>query len=249
MHQTIINFLNTLAHEPLHHAKWLNTLSLLEYIGARKIIKSQEAHSLDLMMMEHIAEETRHAYFFKKLSEKTLPGACPNYSEDALLAGKSSKDYFQSLDHMVTHELQVTNTRLNYLYVTWLIEERAIFVYTLYLQIIRPFKLYKERTFKLQGILNEENSHLETMRFLIYELDPEKAPQRQKIFANKEEAAFKCLLDSWMEAVPQKAMPPQVIPQKAVFHQEATPPPQDQKFASPLLNKHALISKRGPYES
>ena len=197
MHKVLIDFLSTLIHEPQWHARWLNTLSFLEYIGARKIIKSQEAHSLDLMMLEHISEETRHAHFFKRLSEKVLPGACLGYREGELLAGRESERYFQSLDAMVTTELGTPRTRLNYLYVTWLIEERAVLVYKLYSQVMRE----KGGAFKLQAVLNEEGRHLEEMRFLIQKIDSKQSADRQKLFAEKEEVEYEGLLKSWVDTI------------------------------------------------
>lgn len=197
MRKTLVDFLNTLVHNPQWHARWLNTLSFLEYIGARKIIKSQEAPHLDLMILEHISEETRHAYFFKGLSNKVWPGACPNYREEELLAGKASEKYFQSLDRMVTEELGMPTTRLNYLYVTWLVEERAVSVYGLYSQIMRR----EDRDFKLQAILSDENRHLQETRFLIQKLDSKQASARQKLFAEKEEKEYENLLKSWVAVI------------------------------------------------
>ena len=46
------------------HAKWLNALSHLEYIGTRKIIKSQLSENIDYETLKHIHEESRHALFF-----------------------------------------------------------------------------------------------------------------------------------------------------------------------------------------
>ena len=149
------------------------------------------------MILEHISEETRHAYFFKKLSHKVLPGACPSYRESELLAGKESEKYFQFLDHMVTKELGMSMNRLNYIYVTWLIEERAVRVYKLYSQIMRK----EGHDFQLQSILNEEGHHLQEMRFLIQKLDSKQASARQKLFAEKEEMEYEHLLKYWVDAI------------------------------------------------
>ena len=197
MHKLLLDFLTQLVGQPHWHARWLNTLSFLEYIGARKIIKSQEASSLDLMILEHIAEETRHAYFFKGLSEKVLPGACPNYRDSELLAGRQSEEYFQALDSLVSNELGSSVSRLNYLYVTWLIEERAVSVYKLYSQVVRQ----THGGIRLQAILNEENRHLEEMRFLIQKLDPKQYLDRQKLFIRKEEVEYEQLLKVWLQTL------------------------------------------------
>ena len=48
------------------HAKFLNTISLMEYMGARKIVKSQLEKNVDSEVLAHMTEEIRHAQIFKK---------------------------------------------------------------------------------------------------------------------------------------------------------------------------------------
>ena len=43
------------------HARWLNTFSYLEYVGFRKIVKSQRAEGLTAAILGHACEEARHA--------------------------------------------------------------------------------------------------------------------------------------------------------------------------------------------
>ena len=52
------------------HARWLNTFSFLEYIGFRKIVKSQRAEVLNRSLLVHALEEGRHALLLKKLAVK-----------------------------------------------------------------------------------------------------------------------------------------------------------------------------------
>ena len=54
---------------PREHARFLNTLSLMEHIGSRKIMVSQTCGPLGREVLKHLAEETRHAFFFKKAAE------------------------------------------------------------------------------------------------------------------------------------------------------------------------------------
>ena len=58
----LVTFLRQVMSCDQTHAKWLNTLAYLEHIGSRKIIKSQNSLRLDLHMLQHIAEEARHAF-------------------------------------------------------------------------------------------------------------------------------------------------------------------------------------------
>lgn len=57
--------LTALVKQPTLHARFLNTLSLLEFIGARKIMKSQEEDSVTPAVLAHATEEIRHAQVLK----------------------------------------------------------------------------------------------------------------------------------------------------------------------------------------
>lgn len=175
------------------HGHWLNTLSYLEYIGARKIIKSQGSNELSYSMICHISEEARHALFFKRLCDKNFEGACPTYSEDYLLAGKAASDYFQSLDRYVGNLLD--NSYLSYLYVTLLVEERALSVYQVYNKLL----IQNNFNFNLKSILAEEDRHLlETLKE-IKKIDSS-FNERAVILRNEEDRLFKQLLEEIRKA-------------------------------------------------
>lgn len=157
---------------PENHARWLNTLSFLEHIGSRKIIKSQKSEKLDLMVLEHIAEETRHAFYIKKLAQKISPDTCPTYEEDYLLAGNNAEKYFQQLDQKISEILSRQYagqgiSLLTYLYVTLLVEERAIGVYRVYETVLEE----NHFAISVKPILAEEQRHLKQMRELLSEYD------------------------------------------------------------------------------
>src|SRR4051794_11911501 len=78
------------------HARLLNTFSLMEHIGSRKILLSQ-GESSDEKVLKHLAEETRHAHFFKRAAEKTS-GREMRYVAADLAAGASARRYFGRLD-------------------------------------------------------------------------------------------------------------------------------------------------------
>lgn len=159
------------------HIKWLNTLSYLEYTGAKKIHKANLGPYLTEKILSHACEEARHAYFYKK-SIKKLKSDIPedfNYDYKNLLAGFSSFRYFQELDWNVLKFIKEkfidskTNfiSFLCYLYVTYLIEERADMV----------FHIYQERLNKaniplhLGGVIREEEKHLEEIFEMIKRFD------------------------------------------------------------------------------
>jgi hypothetical protein len=58
------------------HARWLNTLSLMENTGARKISASEDPTTVTYIILKHAAEEHRHAFYLKKQIEKTGEAFC-----------------------------------------------------------------------------------------------------------------------------------------------------------------------------
>lgn len=142
-------------------AKWLNTLSLLEHIGARKISKTVCQDHPSLAIMEHFHDEARHAYIFKKMSE-ALGGKNPGY-----LCADEAISYFQMLDHSVSEliedHLECNDAFTNYTFVTCLIERRAMALYPLYQKITRETFVREE----LEGIINEETNHRVTIEAVV----------------------------------------------------------------------------------
>src|SRR4051812_13000755 len=106
---------------PLLHARFINTISLLEYIGARKILKSQHESSISATVLGHVSEEIRHAQIFKSVALKMSGGELLTYDDRSLLAGPAARAYFQDLDHGIMAELEIPDGWLNYLYSTLLI--------------------------------------------------------------------------------------------------------------------------------
>lgn len=136
-------------------ARWLNTLSLLEFIGSRKIAKAVcDAHP-SLEILEHLADEARHAHLFKKLSILLDPSGDENY-----LCGDEAVSYFQMLDTSVSEWVkkltEKENSYTNYLFVTCMIERRAMKLYPLYKSLIPN----GEVAAGLQQIILEESHHL-----------------------------------------------------------------------------------------
>lgn len=158
-----LEFLKNIVDNHDKHARWLNSLSYLEYRGFRKIARSQKTDEITSEILAHALEEIRHAIFFKRLATKI--GGCrfENYSESTLLCETELKFYFFELDRRVSDYLQLHEcSKLSnacYVLVTLLIERRALSVY-------RPYdELLRERgfTFSLASVLKEEHSHLEEM--------------------------------------------------------------------------------------
>ena len=122
-------WLAALCAEPETHARFLNTLSLLEHIGSRKIMTSQQEPQQDTL--KHLAEETRHAFFFKRAAEKTA-GRPLDYDPEHTLAGMSARQYMARLDAHIARDLPGAPDPSAYLYMSLIVELRAIWFYRLY---------------------------------------------------------------------------------------------------------------------
>src|ERR1700743_1879415 len=148
------------------HARWLNTLSLMENTGARKISASEDPVTVTYIILKHAAEEHRHAFYLKKQIEKTGDGLCPTYSGEYLLAPSYSKYYLNQLDvdvcRYLKKELGLTGRELRfaaYLLVTYAIEVRADELYPVYQD-----ELDKAASkVNVKSIILEEEGHLEEM--------------------------------------------------------------------------------------
>ena len=148
---------------PSLHARFLNSLSLVEYIGARKIIKSQNETALTAQVLSHVNEEIRHAQIFKQLVLRMSKGELTSYSEEHTLCKNLATSYIQNVDQDVANLLNHSNSWFNYLATTLLVEERANEVYPIYEDILSQigFKGF------LKKIVLEEKSHLEDIKELL----------------------------------------------------------------------------------
>ncbi len=148
--------LEAISKDPALEARWLNTLSLLEHIGSRKISKSVCEKHPSLEVLEHFADETRHAYIFKKLASR---GVLSTHHDENYLCRDEAVSYFQMLDNFMTEWIHAAthqdDTYQNYLLVTCMIERRAMKLYPLYKNITRDDEVRLE----LQQIILEETNH------------------------------------------------------------------------------------------
>jgi hypothetical protein len=168
------------------HARFLNTLSLLEHIGSRKIMLARGA-APDGHMLQHLAEETRHAFFFKRSAEK-LARRSLDYSETCTLAGAAARFYMGRLDSHITSALRSGTDVLPYLYMSLIIEDRAIWAYRIYQRVLDD----SDCGISLKPVLAEEKLHLDAMLNQIERQDSQ-ARARIAQFCAIEHAGFERL--------------------------------------------------------
>jgi rubrerythrin len=154
MRDRLKKLLDTITDDTNAEARWLNTLSLLEYIGARKIGRTMCREHPSAVVLDHWADETRHAYAFKQLCEMVSGGECDDY-----LCKEEAINYFQQLDERastwVSKATGEEDPRQNYLLVTTLVERRAMMVYPLYRAATKSDEVRDE----VQAIIVEEQDH------------------------------------------------------------------------------------------
>lgn len=195
LQKNLKSFLQNIIQDKSLHTRWLNTLAFMEHIGSRKIIKSQNSMALDHFTLQHISEEARHAFYFKNLAHKLSPSDCPNFEESYMIKGSSSENYFQNIDHKAEEELANSSDKnlLNYLYTTWMIEERAVVLYEFYNKLLKTNNM----PFNLNFILREEDHHLKTVIQIIQQKDPDFKERALRLF-KYEGAAFTSLVNEWL---------------------------------------------------
>jgi bacterioferritin (cytochrome b1) len=148
------------------HAKWLNTLSLMENTGARKISASEHPTKVTLLILKHAAEEARHAYYLKKQISKLDVAGFEDYDFKSLIAPIRSYHYLKTLDVETSRYLKnvmgLSGSELSYaayLMVTYAIEVRADDIYPKYQAALDKVN----SKVNVKSIILEEEGHLEEM--------------------------------------------------------------------------------------
>jgi hypothetical protein len=140
-------------------ARWLNTLSLLEFVGARKIGRTMAHHHPTVEVLAHWSDETRHAHAFKRLALDRVASASNNQAQHDYLCANAATAWFQTLDHelaaLATRAIGREDSELNYLLTTTLVEQRAMQLYPLYKSVATDPSVRSE----LGQIIVEEQGH------------------------------------------------------------------------------------------
>ena len=176
---------------PPAHARFMNTLSLMEHIGSRKIMASQTKKSLSGDTLRHLAEETRHAFFFKHAAEKIALRPLA-YDAAETIAGPAARGYMGRLDAGIAREFDDTPAGpLPYLYMSLIVELRAVWFYRLYQETLTEH----ENALSLRSVLAEEELHLSAMIAHLTDMDPE-CSSRVARFKALEQHRFSVLWDA-----------------------------------------------------
>lgn len=173
--ESLKTLISQLVAVPAQHAKWLNTLSMLENAGAKKIKACEHPVFVPEDILKHAAEEARHAWYLKKQLHK-VGGGCPTYEPAYILAPAVSSRYLHRIDTRVCRFLKekyaFTGHQLKYaayLLVTYAIEVRADELYPIYQEVLKAVN----SKISVHNIITEEQHHLASMEAQMKALWPE----------------------------------------------------------------------------
>ncbi|WP_295772982.1 hypothetical protein [uncultured Mucilaginibacter sp.] len=179
------------------HARFLNTLSLMENTGARKISACEDPATVTFIILKHAAEEHRHAFYLKKQIDKIEGASLPTYSPEYLLAAAHSKRYLNQLDidacRYLKDTLGLSGKELRfaaYLLVTYAIEVRADELYPVYQDVLTE----AGSKVNVKSIILEEEGHLEEMINQLQQFSAD-----WQVHANKAVAIEARLFDTWVK--------------------------------------------------
>jgi hypothetical protein len=187
---------------PLAHARFLNTLARLEYIGVRKMLKARHADQLDLAGLQHILEEAVHATRLKKFAVGLAPDAnsVATFSAAHTLAGDAAERYFQAIDKQANNLLGGASEDTCYWLTSTAIEIRAKTFYPVYQELLQA---HGHRV-SVNSIIQDEDGHLESMAAkLPVRIQEWKAVLTQVMLV--EESAFLAFMDAVNTALDQAA--------------------------------------------
>jgi hypothetical protein len=188
--------------DPILHARFVNMLARLEYIGVRKILKSRRSERLDLDGLQHILDEAVHALRLKKAAS-ALGGASGvdvrTFAAGATLAGDAAESYLQALDHRAEEALvdlpEIDRAEANYLLTSAAVEVRAQVFYPMYDQTLRAHGA----GFSVAAISKDEDRHLEEMTVGLRAALGDWRPRLEPVLA-AEEALFSRFLGALEKA-------------------------------------------------
>lgn len=176
LEQEFKGFLSNLVQSPQEHARFLNMLSMLEHMGSRKIMVSQMNKTLTQEILKHLAEEARHAFFFKRQAEKTAKAKLDGYTVDNTMCRIPAMMYFGRLDASLSQKApQGGHPETPYLWVSLIIELRACWTYHIYQDVLQE----AGNSISLKSLIAEEDMHMAEMYARLQEVGDVRAEDLQ----------------------------------------------------------------------
>ncbi len=189
------------------HARFVNTLARMEYVGVRKMLKSRRAERLDLDGIQHILDEAVHTMRLKKAAAalgKASGARVQTFATGDTLAGDAGETYLQALDHRAEETLgdlaPEVRGEANYLLTSAAIEVRAQVFYPAYDRTLKAC----DAGFSVAAITKDEDRHLDEMAAGLQALLPDWKARLEPLLA-AEEALYARFLGAIEEVVARPA--------------------------------------------
>lgn len=161
---------HTIVEQNLVHARFLNTLSLMELCGAQRLSSLSSPFKNKTFFLEHVAEEYRHAYFLRRLACKIASNDIDSFDHDNVYCKRVSRAYIKNIDRHVSlllHTFRLSSltadSPLPYLLTTFIIERRALPFYQFYQSILDEHSI----NISVKSIIKEEKDHLAAMEYAL----------------------------------------------------------------------------------
>jgi hypothetical protein len=192
--------------EPALHARFVNTLSRLEYVGVRKILKSRRSEHISLDGLQHILDEAVHALRLKKAAVALggAAGAVATFADGATLAGDAGEGYLQALDRRAEEALldlpADERGEANYRLTSAAVEVRAQVFYPIYDDCLRG----SGAGFSVAAISKDEDRHLDEMAAGLEQSLPDWRRRLEAVLAAEEAlyARFLAAVEAALPALP-----------------------------------------------
>lgn len=171
---------------PEMHYLWQKSLSYLEYIGYRKMMKSLPQPIETNQAFQHISDEIRHSFLFQKLADKSLESLdyAPKFGN--VLIGMA-EDYFQALDAKIDDWVEKNftskNTEYCYILTSYVIEKRAMEVYPFY----QAQLLEDPARHVVTQIIKDEKDHLASLEDKMFSIPKLKKIMDSEVWSYEEE--------------------------------------------------------------
>jgi hypothetical protein len=157
---------------------------------------TQHRIGMDESTLRHVAEEAQHAWFMKRQAEKTGQRDL-DYVDEDLLAAPSARMFFPRLEAAIVRALgRDADPRAAYLYMSMIIEFRALWFYRIYETVLTGHGL----PVSLKRILGEEQNHLAEMAFRL-EAANELDDRRVEAFVAAEQSLYTRMLGAIESAI------------------------------------------------
>ncbi len=153
--------------DPALHARFVNSLARMEYVGVRKMLKVRRAESMDADGLQHVIEEAGHALRLKRAAVALNGGrhdGVATFAAADTLAGDAAEAYLQEVDRaceaLLADVAAEERAEANYLLSSTAIEVRAHAFYPLYEAALQQ----AGAPFSVRSILRDEDRHLADMK-------------------------------------------------------------------------------------